>query len=880
MKKYLSYIVKSILFVALIAGCKTKDLVQSGNQTDKDINLSTSQLNLGYPINTPTAEELSIANYNESYYYLLEDSAFQFKDNAPFIEFIDGGKKERLWFASSRLDPFYGNKHTNHYQQIYYTERTIGEGKCPSEGWGPVTRFKVEPEHSLMADFIKLFNSAVKGAPTMAGNILVFACDQIDETKMTLSELKDLWLVERNADGKFSTPKVIESLSSEFTWESQPTLSPNGKHLLFVSNRNLQKMSNDPVQNNLNIFYSFFNGDNWSDPVVVSELNSSSMDITPRISMLGNKVYFSSNRNGKYAIYEAPIVFNDQTGGYKINGEVKAFDAPLLDVCTGAEKLTTIVDGSDQQYPLYYYNKYNKKVPQAFFWSSNHEDGNEGTIDIYGCNMPFKINYHIVLEDVCSIGEPTVLEPVIEIKGNTAEIIDSSSARFQLYSGLKYKVNGGSFAKSFFCDIDSSFVMIGYSKIKNQNPNQQYVHSTPMEGAEVSSFLTTKNGGLPTFGIYSDTILFDTIQITKAWEKKEKCPMAEEVPRKHEKIAYFQTGYWEVNTTANLKRDLARLHEGFDTKVTEDYYNPLEGFVRNKSDYTYYSWGLNFPVLPKDGYKYSIANARWIELHPNNQYWGDHPGYTSRVKERMDGRRNRIKQYQDYAEKVDDNLNFLAERIDKEYIKMLMKNKDYKPQLLIEIFAVSDEREVTRGWYIGDTVEYRASKYVESKDGFTTEPVKIIPPIIDEKNKEIKSIKACSIDLNEDGDNGSMLGISAQRTDANTNLSKLRAWFGYKEVFEHLKSIPEFMELLEIGRVALPDNEIPYDYGESDIVIVTQGRRIEDILNPKRPYPEANNPSGNGYFDYDDIRRIEVKIKLRYPDDRRIIRKFCCDPTP
>lgn len=864
----------------MLTGCKSKKIAQGTSQTKENIKTSSSLLNLGYPINTPSEEELKSSLYAESYYYLLEDSSLQFKDNAPFIEFIDKGKKERMWFASSRIDSFYGKKPTNHYQQIYYSEREIGEGKWPGEGWGQVKRFTVEAEHPVMKPFIDLFNSAVKGAPTIADNVMVFACDQIDEEKLELSELKDLWFVERLEDGKFSTPKTINKLNNSLTWESQPALSANGKHLLFVSNRNLNIDSEAPDQADLNIFYSFFDGEKWREPVALDKLNSSAMEITPRISSTGNKVYFSSNRDGKYSIYEVPVKLNDKEGGMEITGYVKPFNAPLLDLKNGASAITTLADGSNQQYPLYYYNTFNKKTPQAFFWASDYKEGLEGTIDIYGCNMPFNINYHVVLEDVCNIGSQEIIEPVIEIEGDMNEIVDSSFATFHLYSGLKYKVIGGSFASTYFCDIDSSFVMTGYSKIKNpQNPCHQYVHSKAIEGASERSFLTSKNGMIPTFEVYSDTSIYDTIQITKAWERKEKCPVAEEVPRKHERIAYFQTGYWEVNTTANLKRDLALLHEGFETKLTNDIYTPVEGFVRNRSDYKYYSWGVNFPILPNDGYRYSIANARWIELHPNNQYWGDHPGYSSRIKERMDGRRNRIAQYLDYAAKVDENLSFLTERIDKEYLKMLAKNKEFRPQLLIEIFAVSDEREVTRGWYIGDTVQYRASKYIERTDGFTTEPVKIVPPVVDEKNKEIKQIKECSINLKSDGDNGTMLGISATRTDANTNLSKLRAWFGYKEVLNHLKTIPEFNELLENGRVALPENEIAYDFGESDIVIITQGRRQEDIANPKSPYPDANNPSGNGYFDYDDIRRIEVKIRLRYPDDRRIIRKFCCDPT-
>ncbi|HKK80792.1 MAG TPA: hypothetical protein VJ909_01005, partial [Prolixibacteraceae bacterium] len=211
------------------------------------------------------------------------------------------------------------------------------------------------------------------------------------------------------------------------------------------------------------------------------------------------------------------------------------------------------------------------------------------------------------------------------------------------------------------------------------------------------------------------------------------------------------------------------------------------------------------------------------------------------------------------------------------YFALLSKHQENKPKLLIEIFAVSDQREVSRGWYIGDTVEYRASSYLSNNGNFETDYVKIVPPLIDEKNKVIKEIKNCSIELNEDGDNGTKLGISAERSEKNTNLSRLRAWFGYKEIFDRIKDSDDFQRFLKSDRVALPNNNISYD--DADIVIVTQGRRHADISNLNNPYPGANNPGNKGYFDYDKIRRIEVRIRMLFPEDKQIVRSFCCDPS-
>jgi hypothetical protein len=109
-----------------------------------------------------------------------------------------------------------------------------------------------------------------------------------------------------------------------------------------------------------------------------------------------------------------------------------------------------------------------------------------------------------------------------------------------------------------------------------------------------------------------------------------------------------------------------------------------------------------------------------------------------------------------------------------------------------------------------------------------------------------------------------------------TNLSRLRAWFGYKEVFQRLTDSEIFNRYLLQGKVALPDNNMNYD--DSNIIIITRGKREDgDVENPQYPYPSANNPTGNGFFDYDKIRRIEIQCRLLFEKEKKMEDNYCCD---
>ncbi|MCX6224550.1 MAG: hypothetical protein NTV01_07325 [Bacteroidia bacterium] len=245
--------------ILIVIGCRPKQELSITKPVQVEGKSSTLAAILRTPINSADKKEIESNIYMDKTYLILQNQEDRFKDNAPFIEYLDGGKKERLWFASSRADTvLFNGKRTNRYQQIYYCEREVGKGQGPKEGWGLPTLLSTRTDNPFMADVVAAFNKSTKGAATIANNIMILSCDQISATGN--SEFKDLWEIAR-VDGAFTNPKPLQSLSNTNTWESQPALSPNGKHLFFVSNRKVNpsdfSYKNEVASNQINILYSF-----------------------------------------------------------------------------------------------------------------------------------------------------------------------------------------------------------------------------------------------------------------------------------------------------------------------------------------------------------------------------------------------------------------------------------------------------------------------------------------------------------------------------------------------------------------------------------------------------------------------------------------------
>lgn len=268
----------------------------------------------------------------------------------------------------------------------------------------------------------------------------------------------------------------------------------------------------------------------------------------------------------------------------------------------------------------------------------------------------------------------------------------------------------------------------------------------------------------------------------------------------YKNVPYFQTAFWEVNTSENLRR--------------------------HKQE------------LQKEG---RLKNAPCIDLHHKNSRFG-----YGRIFEQYGKKITReevTKNYEEYAIEVDKNLKRMADTITKQFMGNLyiFKKVNRKAKLFITMEAFSDKRGAGVCEYIGPDVSFNnlSFNYNTSLE---------IPTLIKIEKEAVK--------------NKSSLG-----TD-NENLSKLRAYYGFKELLNILMKNKEFRELYRSGRVYDPTNNMSeYDIYKQiencDIIFTTYGKGID--------------PTDKNYVtEYDKVRRLNLKIDILEYENGKVSTNSCC----
>lgn len=269
-------------------------------------------------------------------------------------------------------------------------------------------------------------------------------------------------------------------------------------------------------------------------------------------------------------------------------------------------------------------------------------------------------------------------------------------------------------------------------------------------------------------------------------------------------VPYFQTAFWEVNTTENLRRDLKRLS----------------------------SQELN--------------DAGFVELHPDNLYFGASTGR----------RPERINDYTEFARLVDKNLAGMAEELAEVIIPEFMaydaKTPGSNNKLVIQVAAYSDFRPIVRGYYAGsETVEYVAGIYDPTSGGLNLRDVRIQP------------------------------GASLV-SENNDTLSKLRVFFGYRELLERLEKYPGFQKLVADGTILLPASGLRADafHGKVEkakIIVVMEGRYAD---RSEQPTTSGYTGKGNDFYRLDDVRRMDLQVNRLEYINGRLVKSPCCSDKP
>lgn len=170
-----------------------------------------------------------------------------------------------------------------------------------------------------------------------------------------------------------------------------------------------------------------------------------------------------------------------------------------------------------------------------------------------------------------------------------------------------------------------------------------------------------------------DTVIYDTVVVYPVYEAAAPCMKVFATSDSVRNVPYFQTGFWEVNTSTGYKRHLDRLRKG------------------------------------------DLEDASWIELNWRNQYWGSRtPG---EVSQRLERRRY---EYRKKAEIIDGNISTLVGRTSEMLHRFWRDNAaDPNAKMIISMIAYSDLRPIRVGRFKSDTsIRYIAASYDSVNQSF------------------------------------------------------------------------------------------------------------------------------------------------------------------
>jgi len=130
----------------------------------------------------------------------------------------------------------------------------------------------------------------------------------------------DIYFSEKR-DGVWTRPRNLGAPINTAAWETQPSISADGRTLYFVSNRNGGKGGMDIWTSTLD------NNGNWSNPVNLEEINTSGNESSPFIHPDGQTLYFASDGLPGMGGFDLFVTRKDSVGkwttpqnlGYPIN---------------------------------------------------------------------------------------------------------------------------------------------------------------------------------------------------------------------------------------------------------------------------------------------------------------------------------------------------------------------------------------------------------------------------------------------------------------------------------------------------------------------------------------------------------------------------------
>ncbi len=172
-----------------------------------------------------------------------------------------------LWFCSYRRPAGFGNADV--YRSRALGENSWGNPVNPGESWN------LEDNEGALAI-------------SRDGTMVVIAMDERDGVGDT-----DLWIADLEADTLRNLRNMGRGINSRY-WDSQPTISGDGRTIYFASNR-------PGGRGGLDIWVTRRIGDEWIPAVPLdSTINTPDNERSPYLIANGSVLYFSSDRSGGF----------------------------------------------------------------------------------------------------------------------------------------------------------------------------------------------------------------------------------------------------------------------------------------------------------------------------------------------------------------------------------------------------------------------------------------------------------------------------------------------------------------------------------------------------------------------------------------------------
>jgi len=199
-----------------------------------------------------------------------------------------------------------------------------------------------------------------------------------------------------------------------------------------------------------------------------------------------------------------------------------------------------------------------------------------------------------------------------------------------------------------------------------------------------------------------DIVIHDTVYLVPQYDKAPVCdtlfgpPVNDEVRN----VPYFQTAFWEVNTSNGYRRHLDRLRDG------------------------------------------DLEKASFIELNWRNKYWGSRTG--NEVPEKMTRRRE---DYRAKARIIDASINRMSTSTS-DMLRQFWERDADKPEakLIVSMRAYSDIRPISVGKFISDTaIKYVATSFDEEGQSFSKPMYVSVAPgatLVGENNDTLSKLRA------------------------------------------------------------------------------------------------------------------------------------------